>query len=331
MQKINSSADLVVVPSDSVAETPAGVTVPPLDESMAQIALLEADLELIEMGAPALFARMREQLAPHFALMAGEFRLLVSWLGEECYAPKTPKSTQAQIKALAQFLAERCLAHYGVDLQELLRSEGLDPDPLPVEPVDAEQEEAWASFEWEDPAVWAERKRKTPRPKKKSAEETDSGDLQKRLYHGLARDLHPDKAEAAERENRTVLMQRLNAAYRAGDVRALLDLLAVHGSDARKAELGQVAYAPLLDALKKQRKELQKKLKQELATLPDWGVDWLTLLRSEDAQERLLRGERRVASEREAHLRSVALHLREPRELAKFLGQYGDGEWDHIF
>lgn len=305
----------------------------PLSLQMQRIVDIETELELLENGVPALYARMREQLIPHFAAMATEYRELVLWLGEECHGAKTPKSLQVQIRALAQFLAERCLVHCGVNLSVLLDAQGLAADPEPAPEFSAEQEDAWESFEWEDPQVWADRKKAPPRPRKKKVadQETDEASLTKKIYHGLARDLHPDKATAEERGARTALMQKLNEAYKARNVRSLLALLAEHGSLERQAALAADALEPLLAALKKQQQELQKKLKQTLAGLPDWGVDWLALLRNTEQQERLLRSERKVASEREEHLRFVKTHLQEPRELAKFLGQYGDDAWDAIF
>jgi hypothetical protein len=303
----------------------------PLSLQMQRIADIETELELLENGVPALYTRMREQLIPHFAAMATEYRELVLWLGEECHGAKAPKSLQTQIRALAQFLAERCLVHCGVNLSALLEEQGLAADPEPIPEFTAEQEEAWESFEWEDPQVWAERKKARPHKKNATGKETDEAALTKRIYHGLARDLHPDKATAEERGARTALMQKLNEAYKARNVRSLLALLAEHGSLERQAALAADALEPLLAALKKQQQELQKKLKQTLAGLPDWGVDWLALLRNTEQQERLLRSERKVASEREEHLRYVRTHLQEPRELTKFLSQYGDHAWDAIF
>lgn len=306
----------------------------PIEGEFAKISALEADLDRIEQGVPAYFATMRESIAPALAAMESNFGLLISWLCDQHFAPGVPKSQQRQIAHLAHFLVEQAHKVCGTNLQHLLVQHGLvetPPDPPPLDPA---VEEAWNSFEWEDLEQWQQAKRPAAKKRKKASAdniEIADGQLAKRIYHGLARSLHPDKGEAEEREARTRSMQQLNAAYSQGDMRTMLELMHRHNAEVDWKVQGDALLAQMKKELERQRKELSARLRKAVSQLPDWGLDWVEFMRSAERQEKLLRSEKKVAGEQAEHLRQVVEHLQQDKELARFLSQYSDEDWRLIF
>ncbi len=299
-----------------------------------KIDVISSDLDRIEQGVPAYFATMRESIAPALAAMESNYGLLILWLCDQHFAPGIPKSQQRQIAHLAHFLVEQAHKVCGCDLQPLLVQHGLANTPPEPPPLDLAVEEAWNSFEWEDLEQWQQAKHPAAKKRKKTADdhaEMVDGQLAKRIYHGLARSLHPDKGEADEREARTRTMQLLNAAYSQGDMRAMLELMQRHNTDMDWKLQGDALLAQLENALEKQRKDLSARLRKAVSQLPDWGLDWIEFMRSTERQEKLLRSERKVASEQAEHLRQVVEHLQQDKELSRFLSQYSDEEWSLIF
>lgn len=323
-----------IVPCDINLNTNPSPIRHPIEGHIARIAALEADLDRIEQGVPAYFATMRESIAPALAAMESNYGYLILWLCGQHFASGIPKSQQRQIAHLAHFLVEQAHKVCGCDLQPLLVQHGLaDPPPEPP-PLDLAVEEAWNSFEWEDLEQWQQAKRPAAKKRKKASAdniEITDGQLAKRIYHGLARSLHPDKGEAEEREARTRSMQQLNAAYSQGDIRTMLKLMQLHNSDLDWKLQGDALLAQMEKALEKQRKELSARLRKAVSQLPDWGLDWIEFMRSADRQEKLLRSERKVAGEQAEHLRQIVEHLQQDKELARFLSQYSDEEWSLIF
>lgn len=323
-----------IVPYDMNSDANTSPVDRPIDGHIARIAALEADLDRIEQGVPAYFATMRESIAPALAAMESNYGLFILWLCDQYHAPGIQKSQQRQIAHLAQFLVEQAHKVCGCDLQSVLVQQGLADTPSEAPPVDPSVEEAWNSFEWEDLAQWEQAKRPPNKKRKKASDAPDGmaeGQLVKRIYHGLARSLHPDKGEADEREARTRTMQQLNAAYKQGDMRTMLTLMQQHNTDIDWKLQGDALLAQLEKALEKQRKDLSARLRKAVSQLPDWGLDWIEFMRSSERQEKLLRSERKVASEQAEHLRQVVEHLQQDKELSRFLSQYSDEEWSLIF
>lgn len=69
------------------------------------------------------------------------------------------------------------------------------------------------------------RRKKTAAQQRREAEEQQATQSLREIYRKLASQLHPDReTDAAQRDAKTVLMQRVNQAYAAGDLLALLQL-----------------------------------------------------------------------------------------------------------
>ena len=193
-------------------------------------------------------------------------------------------------------------------------------------------EEAQAWFQNNQGNAGPSAKATKPRKSKaKAKSQLDPEAFKKSLYHGLARDLHPDKATEAEQELRTALMQKLNNAYQSNDMRTMLQLLHLHGSADMKSGIDDATLKQLKAVLEQQKFELKQKQKSYLMELPPLRVDWPKFLRDKDAQALVLKQEVYSATQDEARYHKVVEHLQKPKELARFFKQFDEYDWDELF
>lgn len=163
-----------------------------------------------------------------------------------------------------------------------------------------------------------------PRPSR--SRRFDPEALSRGLYRALARDLHPDKArDPREQERRLGPMQELVRAGREQDLPTLLRLLAEHGGERARAELGAAALETGLVELERRRRELRAR-RQALrhGDPPPGCVDWRVLLenpgQAELARRRLKEGFREERDDLERWVRewddpeAVLAWLREVEE-----------------
>lgn len=139
--------------------------------------------------------------------------------------------THAALEALREEderdLLQAIASRYG--LEDLFDAEGAPSNAELGARLQAEfaARAARAEAEWaEDPAAQrAERQRQRAREKAEAQRAVDLQASVRDIYRKLVRDLHPDReADPVERERKTVLMQRINQAYEAGDLLTLLEL-----------------------------------------------------------------------------------------------------------
>jgi hypothetical protein len=144
----------------------------------------------------------------------------------------------------------------------------------------------------------------------------------------LARELHPDKTtDNDERERRTHLMQRVNAAYEKGDLRSLLHLLQIHGSGL--VPEGRQTEALLRENLLTQLAALQKQVNDLLKNLPRIEGNWRALLTKPELWEAYLRKERRAAEQELTRFSHVQHELQ--ARLPAFLRDTRLDDWDELF
>ncbi|MFT4249187.1 MAG: J domain-containing protein [Pseudomonas sp.] len=120
------------------------------------------------------------------------------------------------------------------------------------------------------------RGRRARRGKPAAAEQPVAPEPLRELYRKLATALHPDReSDPAERERKTVLMQRLNQAYRAGNLLGLIELQLEIGQ-LRPEQLQQMSEARIKQYnrdLDRQLKEVELELLQvEEAFRAEYGV-----------------------------------------------------------
>lgn len=150
---------------------------------------------------------------------------------------------------------------------------GIDLGDDPVASVEELMRRAQARMHEQQEQQDQARAHKKPRPAKKSAAQKRAEEAQARIsqsvrevYRKLASALHPDRASnlpAAERDERTVLMQRANSAYEAGDLLALLQL---------QLQIEQVDIAQAAGIASEQVKHFNKVLAEQLREI-EAGVD----------------------------------------------------------
>ncbi|WP_115047169.1 J domain-containing protein [Xanthomonas arboricola] len=131
------------------------------------------------------------------------------------------------------------------------------------------------------------------------------------LYRKLAGNLHPDRArDADDHAARTILMQRLNAAYKAGDLLGLLELQAEIGlMDARSVDAMSAARLQEYNReLDRQCRQLQQQLQQQADEFcAEYGLE----LPARPRPERLGRLMAQLKRELEDELMETRRELRE--------------------
>jgi hypothetical protein len=201
---------------------------------------------------------------------------------------------------------------YGLDADEL---DGIDSPEELFERVSERLEQEHAQ---QQQRTTQRRKRAEQKATAASAEPPPL----RELYRKLAGSLHPDRAKNADdHASRTILMQRLNAAYKAGDLLGLLELQAEIGLlDAQGVDA--MSPARLQDynrELDRQCKDLQQQVQEQSENFcAEYGLD----LPSRPKPERLTRLMSQLKREIEEDLLEARQGLREladPQSLKRWL------------
>jgi hypothetical protein len=138
--------------------------------------------------------------------------------------------------------------------------------------ADAEREEAKKA-----------RRASTAAQKRRDAEAKQATQSVREVYRKLASALHPDREpDAQQREAKTALMQRVNQAYKANDLLALLELqLQIEQIDAshianageqRLKHYNQVL-AEQLGELKREAQDVEMAFRMQFGLQPGWGLN----------------------------------------------------------
>ncbi|AOD15446.1 J domain-containing protein [Xanthomonas fragariae] len=201
---------------------------------------------------------------------------------------------------------------YGLDADEL---DGIDSPEELYERVSERLEQERAQQQQRH----AQRRKRT---EKKAIVENAKPPPLRELYRKLAGNLHPDRTKnEQDHASRTILMQRLNAAYKSGDLLGLLELQAEIGLlDAQGVDA--MSAARLQDynrELDRQRKELQQQILQKAYNFcAEYSLD----LPSRPKPARLSRLMAQLKREIEDDLMDTRMGLREltnPQSLKRWL------------
>jgi hypothetical protein len=185
----------------------------------------------------------------------------------------------------------------GLDLGD---DEGLDTDADLMHRLHKGMQEQ-ASAEEAERSEKAARRRKTPVQQRREAEAQQATQSVREIYRKLASALHPDReTDAQQRQAKTALMQRVNQAYEANDLLALLEL---------QLQIEQIDESHIANASAERLKHYNKVLNEQLAELkaeldriemgfrlefglePGWGLDPRKLGRALEQSSRELRAE----------------------------------------
>jgi len=187
------------------------------------------------------------------------------------------------------------------------------PAPSPVEPPPHELAAA---------AAKARRQRQQQQAREAQAKAADTASqalLQntKAVYRQLARLHHPDRAaqaDAAAQQAQTAFMQRITAAYAAGDLAGLLALLADEETSAPPTSQAEELLQRYTQALVQQQAQLSQQLAQAQRPLED--APWSGTEKQQRARLRQIKRNLRAESE---YLGFLLTQLREPASLRNLL------------
>ena len=178
-------------------------------------------------------------------------------------------------------------------------------DMLAARAREEEQERARAA------AAHARRRKKTAAQEKREAEAQLATQSVREVFRKLASALHPDReTDPGQRAAKTVLMQKVNQAYAAGDLLALLELQleieqidAAHLAGAGAQRIGHYnkVLAEQLASLKADIERIETAFRTDFGLEPGRGLDPARLTPLVDRQAKLLRAHT-AAARREAQL-----------------------------
>ncbi len=200
---------------------------------------------------------------------------------------------------------------------------GLSPeDVAAMDSPDAVFEQAQARLRQQQ--EHARRRKARQRQREAVRQQADEPPPLRELYRRLAASLHPDRArDAADGQRRTVLMQRLNAAYKAGDLIGLIEL---------QVEIGLLDAAgvdALTDArlqqynreLSRQCEEIARELAQvERGFCEDYGLQPARRLKPRQLDKLMAQCKRQVEDEL-AIMRGDLRDLQQPQAFKRWLKQ----------
>lgn len=318
----------------------------PLEGAFAEIDGLQRNLALLQDDAPRLLSSLQGVLQPLYARMVEERRQMVAAIGDALCSSRWKPRQLRSLEELCMLIVDTTMARLAVDLSkefpfvEVLRKgaaqePGEDEDFAddPFEGFDADAWESWFAEQESNTTYIPDPKKEPPKkPAKPKAKDVDAQSLGRKLYLGLARELHPDKTTLEEeREHRTHLMKQLNAAYSKGDLRTLLSILHLHGSESQRGAMDDATQAALLRALKEQRSALRAQIREAVAGLPEIEGEWLAVLSGEKQKEFFLRKERRVVESECQRLQEIRKEIQSSQGLAHLLKETDLFDWQRIF
>ena len=245
---VAAASALQQLQAQTVLRAPASPARKRVDKLVSELERQRGELHAWAEALPRWQQRHQSQLAPLLAQRIDVEVALVELLDHSHATLKLAKGDRAVLSELLCQLAGPLIEVGRVELKPLYdrhSRQGYDAD---VSETDAmfkqvlgaafglspEEVEAMASPD----AAFAQaqarahqqqahaRQRKARRQQREAArQQADEPPPLRELYRRLAASLHPDRArDAADGQRRTVLMQRLNAAYKAGDLIGLIEL-----------------------------------------------------------------------------------------------------------
>lgn len=278
-----------------------------IDVEVALVELLDysdATLKLAK-GERALLSELLCQLAGPL-IEAGRVEL------KPLYDRHSPQGYDADVSETDAMFKQALGAAFGLSPEEVEALESPDGAFAQAQ-ARAHQQQAHA------------RQRKVRRQQREAAkQQADEPPPLRELYRKLAASLHPDRArDAADGQRRTVLMQRLNAAYKAGDLIGLIEL---------QVEIGLLDAAgvdALTDArlqqynreLSRQCAEIARELAQvERGFCEDYGLQPARRLKPQQLDKLMAQCKRQVEDEL-AIMRGDLRDLQQPQAFKRWLKQ----------
>lgn len=322
LRAVNDSSLLRQALPSRVAGLPAGS---PAQQAFRQ-ALHETELlreQLRQLQASQIATRQRywQQVGPLAAAAVAARRALYAPLETALTDGYLNRAEAQQVTDLLVHNAHSLQARFGEDEAEIV-ARYAPPLPPEAEPAVAPTHSEAPPHEQAQAAARARRqqqRQQTRATQTQTAAQANQALLEntKAAYRQLARLHHPDRAAQADAQTQqaqTALMQRITAAYAAGDLAALLALLAEHDAPTPPSAEAESLLARYTEALAQQRMQLARQL--ATARQPDETAPWSG---TEKQQKTRLREIKRSLRAETEYLAQLAHQLQDPDSLRQLL------------
>jgi hypothetical protein len=295
-------------------------------QAMQVVEDLREQLRLLRASQTATRQAYWQQVGPVATATIAARRALYAPLELALTDGYLSRAEEQQVTELLVYNARSLQERFGEDESALLARYA---PPLALEDVEEEPEAATASdttLPHEQATAQARVRRQQQRANTRAAQaqasETEDQALlsnTKAAYRQLARLHHPDRAaqaDVATQQAQTALMQRITAAYAAGDLAVLLSLLADTDTIIPPSAEAEALLHRYTQALAQQQKQLRQQL--ETARRPVADAPWSG---TEKQQKTKLREIKRSLRAELEYLEYLERQLREPATLRQVLRQ----------
>jgi ketosteroid isomerase-like protein len=313
---------------ERVASQPAGSPAQQaFRQAMQAVENLRAQLQLLRASQAATRQAYWQQVGPVATATIAARRALYAPLELALTGGYLNRAEEQQVTDLLVHNARSLQERFGEDEAELLARyapplapEELDEEAKPAAALEADP----ALLPHEQAAAQARARRQQQRQHARTtqalAAEVESQSLlqnTKAAYRQLARLHHPDRAaqaDAATQQAQTAMMQRITAAYAAGDLAGLLALLATSDATTSPTSESEILLQRYTAALAQQRAQLTQQL--ETARRPVADAPWSG---TEKQQRTRLREIKRSLRAETDYLSYLERQLHEPATLRQVL------------
>lgn len=311
-----------LLPERMAADTAGTPVQQAFRQAIRAVEQLREQLQALRVAQAAARQTYWRQVGPVAADTVAARRALYEPLEAALLGGYLSRAEEQQVLELLLHNARSLQERFGEDEAAILARYAPAPTPL-LEPV-APVPEA-GIFEPELPAheqaaAMARARRQQVRAAKTRAADTEGQALlqnTKAAYRQLARLHHPDRAAQADlptQQAQTELMQRITAAYAAGDLAALLTLLAEITPTAPPTAEAEELLRRYTQALAQQQAQLSQQL--AAAQRPADSLPWSGTEKQQRTHLRQLKRDLRTETE---YLALVVQQLREPADLKSIL------------
>lgn len=335
---------MTTAPPIATKTKPKATPLQKLEKLMREVEEWESKIEYLENESPALLEKVRLHTAPIVQECVEIRRRVVAFLESNLPTGSKQKAVRRKMVELILDLSYELEDRFGADMSETIeRLE--EPEPEEVQDWDGEDAdamldlfEAMTGFQPPDSVrsamertilaggnplncpefvEWVGKQESggpNPGRKRKSVKSAvpaiDPEATAKGIYHGLARELHPDKTQDDdERIRRTSLMQNLTQAWKDRDLGTLVRLLHAHGSDQVKSDaLDDATTEACIKELKNTLRDLERRHREldRIGYETGHGYETTTMLLSQPKRLEQILAARLAGAEKE---RREALEL----------------------
>jgi len=324
-----------LLPERAPANEPAGT---PAQQAFRQtirtVEALREQLHALRAAQAATRQAYWRQVGPLAAETVAARRALYEPLETALLSGYLSRAEQQQVQELLLHNAQSLQERFGEDESEIVARYAPAPTPPAPAPPTAGQPISPELPQHEQAAATA-RERRQQRAQAARAAQAQQADtagqalLQntKAAYRQLARLHHPDRAalaDAATQQAQTALMQRITAAYAAGDLAALLSLLAEESPATAPTPETEELLLRYTQALAQQQAQLNQKL--AVAQRPVANAPWSGTEKQQRTRLREIKRSLRAETEYLVHLTRHVQELANLKALLRELSTHGQTE-----